>query len=200
MSELETLWNQRHLTASPWDSGRPCAELQRVLAEVPIAPCRTLEVGCGNGRNAVMLAQRGFEVTATDIASEALQQGQAAARAAKVDVRFVQSDVLKLPDIGAPFAFVLDRGLYQHARATDRLGFERVLERVTAPGSFYLAMMPSANDTVVRVPRAVKDYEVCLDYARVLKLVQLREIRFEPALMNGREVRPLMWSALFIRK
>lgn len=200
MAELETRWNQRHQAASPWDSGRPCAELQRVIQEFPIAPGRALEVGCGNGRNAVMLAERGFEVTATDISGEALQQGQAAARAAGAAVRFIQSDVLKLPDLGAPFPFVLDRGLYQHTRATDRSGFERLLERVTAPGSVYLAMMPSANDTAMRAPRAVRDYEVCLDYARILRLVQLREVRFDPVRVNGREVRALMWSAVFVRK
>jgi SAM-dependent methyltransferase len=199
MAELETVWNERHKAASPWDSGEPCAEVQRVLAEYPVKPGRALEIGCGNGRNAVLLASRGFEVTACDVSGEALERGRAAARAAGVEVRFVQADVLQLPEVGATFPFVLDRGLYQHTR-TDRGRFEKVLARVTAPGSLYHAIMPSANDDAARAPRAVKDYELCLDYARILRLVQLREIRFAPALVNGRELRPLMWSALFVRR
>ena len=199
MPELETVWNRRHQSASPWESGKPCAELQRVLKERPVAPGRALELGCGNGVNAAFLASRGFDVTAVDVSGDVLERARSSARSANVTVRFVHSDVLKLPALGGPFSFVFDRGYYQHGRV-ERDAFERVLERVTAPGSLYLAIMPSANDTQLRVPRAVKDYELCLDYARILRLAQLREFRFEPALVNGREVRALMWSAVFIRK
>ena len=31
-----------------------------------IAPCKVLDMGCGNGRNALFLSQQGFEVTAVD--------------------------------------------------------------------------------------------------------------------------------------
>jgi hypothetical protein len=110
--------------------------------------------------------------------------------------------VLKLPQgepFAAPFNFLFDRGLYQHARV-ERSAFERALERVTAPGSLYLAIMPNANDAATNAPRAVRDYELCLDLARLFRLVQLRECRFDPVVVNGREVSPLMWSALFCRK
>ena len=199
MAELETRWNERHKAASPWDSGQPCAEVLRVLAEHSIARSRALELGCGIGREAVALAQRGFEVSATDVSNEALERARAAAIAAGVVVDFFQADVLQLPEVGAPFPFVLDRGLYQHTR-TERPRFEKVLERITHPGSLYLVIAPSINDDAIRAPRAVRDYDLCLDYARLLRLVQLREVRFAPARVNGREVRPLMWSALFVRK
>ena len=200
MADVGTAWDQRHRSASPWDSGRPCRELERVLQEYAINACRALELGCGNGTNAVVLARRGFEVTAVDISGEALERGRAAARAAGAEVRFLKGDVLQLPDLGAPFGFVFDRGLYQHARATDRAGFERVLERVTAPGSLYLAIVPSAHDSAVRrVPRALRDYEMCLDLERSFRLLQLREIEFDPVVLEGRELRPLMWSALYRR-
>ena len=199
MADVGTVWNQRHRSASPWDSGRPCRELARVLEEHAIAPGRALELGCGNGINAVALARRGFEVTALDVSDEVLGRARAAAREANVQVRFLHADVRKLPDLGAPFPFVFDRGLYQHARL-DRPAFEQALERVTAPGSLYLAIMPNANDTAVNAPRAVRDADLCVDLARLFRLVQLRECRFDPVMLNGREVSPLMWSALFSRK
>lgn len=202
MADLGTVWNQRHRSASPWDSGRPCRELERVLAEHAIRPGRALELGCGNGTNAVFLARRGFEVTALDISDEVLGRARTAAREAGVEVRFVHADVLKLPEgepFAAPFNFLFDRGLYQHARL-ERDAFERALERVTAPGSLYLAIMPNANDGAINAPRAVRDHELCLDLARLFRLVQLRECRFDKVLLKGREVSPLMWSALFCRK
>jgi len=194
MAELETVWNQRHQSASPWDSGRPCAELQRVLQEYAIAPCRALELGCGNGLNAAYLASRGFDVTAVDVSGDVLEK----ARKASAQVKFVHSDVLALPDMGT-FGFVFDRGYYQHGRM-QREAFERVLERVTAPGSLYLAIMPNANDPAKIAPRAVRDQDLCTDLARSFRIVQLRECRFDAVKVNGREVRPLMWSVLFSRK
>ena len=195
MAELETVWNQRHQSASPWESGQPCAELQRVLQEHAIAPGRALELGCGNGVNAAFLAGRGFDVTAVDVSGEVLER----ARRTNTNVRFVHSDVLKLPDVGAPFSFVFDRGYYQHGRV-ERAAFERVLERVTAPGSLYLAIMPNANDPMKIAPRAVSDTELRADFARLFDVVHLRECRFDPVTLRGREVRPLMWSVLFSRK
>jgi SAM-dependent methyltransferase len=199
MPELETVWNRRHQSASPWESGKPCAELQRVLQERPVAPGRALEIGCGNGVNAAFLASRGFAVTACDISGDVLERARASARSADVSVRFFHSDVLKLPDLGAPFAFVFDRGYYQHGRV-ERAAFEKVLERVTGPGSLYLAIMPNANDRGVNAPRAVREEELRTDFARLFELMQLRECRFDPVILRGREVRPLMWSALFRRK
>jgi hypothetical protein len=49
---------------TPWETDRPSSELQRVIAEVPVLPCRAVELGCGTGASAVWLAQQGFDVTA----------------------------------------------------------------------------------------------------------------------------------------
>ena len=62
-------WNDRYRDDNlPWDTGRPSAELQRVLGRNPILSCRALELGCGTGTNSVWLAQQGFEVTGIDLA------------------------------------------------------------------------------------------------------------------------------------
>lgn len=50
--------------ADPW--------LSRVLPL--LKPGRALDVACGNGRNAIFLAERGFRVTAVDLSQEALSQ------------------------------------------------------------------------------------------------------------------------------
>lgn len=52
---------------APWETKHPSTELQRVIAEEKLQPCRTIELGCGTGINAVWLAQQGFDVTAVDI-------------------------------------------------------------------------------------------------------------------------------------
>ena len=70
-------WNERYeKDNTPWETGQPSSELQRVLAEFPIRPCRAVELGCGTGANAVWLAQQGFEVTALDLSPLAIARAR----------------------------------------------------------------------------------------------------------------------------
>src|SRR3989442_13794841 len=58
---------------TPWDSGRPSAELVRVL-DAGLLPGKTvLEIGCGTGTNAIEYASRGYQVTAIDLVDFALR-------------------------------------------------------------------------------------------------------------------------------
>lgn len=53
-------WDERYkMGDTPWETGQPSSELQRVVAEAGIQPCRTLELGCGTGASAVWLASKG---------------------------------------------------------------------------------------------------------------------------------------------
>ena len=139
-------WNERYATGdTPWDSGRPSDELKRILREGWVRSCRTLELGCGTGSNAVFLAQQGFEVTAVDTVAQAIEQAKAKAAQAGVDIQFLQSDAFGLPDLGPAFAFVFDRGLYHILRNNDLERFVEALRRVTEPGSVYLTLTGNAS-------------------------------------------------------
>lgn len=52
-----------------------------------------LDLGSGQGRNAIWLAQQGHEVTAVDISDVAAAQGPAAAAAAGTEVDFIAADL-----------------------------------------------------------------------------------------------------------
>ena len=68
-------------------SGRVNAPLEREVADLP--PGRALDLGCGEGADALWLAERGWQVTAVDIAQTALDRAAAEAsrRALVVDWR-----------------------------------------------------------------------------------------------------------------
>ena len=196
-------WNARYLTAdTPWDSGEPSQELARILSEGWVQPCRALEMGCGTGTNAVFLATQGFEVTALDLAGPAVEQARARAARAGVRVRFLQADVLAPPELGPAFPFVFDRGVYHHVREVDLDRFLEFLARVCEPGGFYLTLAGNANEPAPAEggPPRVHAHEISLELAPLFDLVQLREFRFDGVCIQGREVRPLAWSALLRRK
>ncbi len=196
-------WNERYAQGNtPWDSGHPSEELQRILAEREIARGRALELGCGTGTNAVFLAEQGFEVTAVDVSSLAIEQARAKAAEAGVDVTLEVADLLDLPDLGAPFPFVFDRGVYHTVRRDNEKGFVEMLSRVTAPGGIYLTLAGNANE--VRPgeegPPRVSAEEICRELCPPMELIQLREIHFYGTIVDGKRERPLAWSALFRRK
>ncbi len=72
------------------------AEVDFLLAELALPPgARILDVGCGIGRHAVELARRGFAVTGLDLSAGMLAEAAAAARAAGVEVAWVQADATR---------------------------------------------------------------------------------------------------------
>lgn len=74
-------WEQRYASTQVW-SGR----VNQTLAEVArgLVVGSALDLGCGEGGDAIWLARAGWQVTAVDISTNALERGRAAAEAARV--------------------------------------------------------------------------------------------------------------------
>lgn len=106
------LWNRMYRGTPTWELGQPDPELIRALDDRGVrGPGRAVDVGCGTGDNAIALAQRGFEVTALDIAERPLEQARAKAAAAGVSVEFRIADVTRLGGVEEAFDLIVDRGL-----------------------------------------------------------------------------------------
>jgi SAM-dependent methyltransferase len=119
-------WNQRYRAVDlVWG-----AEPNRFVAEVLGArePAgRALDLACGEGRNAIWLAQRGWSVTAVDYSAVAIGRARELAEAEGVAVEWICDDITAwVPEPGA-FALVLVS--YLQVRRPDR---ERVLARAAA--------------------------------------------------------------------
>jgi len=74
----EASWDERYRLAGGLWSGHPNPQLVREAAD--LAPGVALDVACGEGADAIWLAQHGWRVTAVDFSRVALDRG--AARAA----------------------------------------------------------------------------------------------------------------------
>ena len=58
-------WEERYASKSQIWSGRPNSTLVELIGHR--APGRALDLGCGEGGDAIWLAERGWQVTAVDI-------------------------------------------------------------------------------------------------------------------------------------
>jgi len=96
----ESVWDARYAELDQVWSGNPNLALTVEVAGA--TPGRALEVGCGEGADAVWLAMEGWAVTALDPSGVALARARAAAEAAGADVTWLQGVLLdvELPEGG----------------------------------------------------------------------------------------------------
>lgn len=86
-------WQARYAEATVW-SGKVNATTADVAGGLPVPPGgRALDLGCGEGGDAVWLAERGWAVTGVDIAPAAIERARAHAAAVGVPVDFVVGDL-----------------------------------------------------------------------------------------------------------
>ena len=99
------MWNDRYRQRGSVWGAAPNQFVAAYLAD--LEPCRILDVGAGQGRNAIWLAGRGHRVTAVDISDVAVAQGRELARGAGVDVEFIAADLAHWDPEPAAFDLVL---------------------------------------------------------------------------------------------
>jgi thioredoxin reductase/SAM-dependent methyltransferase len=148
-SANQTDWDHRYSGEPMW-SGRPNGTLVKELGG--LAPGRALDVGAGEGGDALWLAERGWQVTALDVSQRALDRiaAEATRRAVQVECRQADANARDAIDLAA---FDLVSAQYASIpRTPDGRGVSNLLGGV-APGgtllvvSHDLAPMRAAIDT-----------------------------------------------------
>lgn len=70
---------------------RICYEVMKLLP--PVKPYRVLDIGCGEGKDAVFLAKCGYAVTAFDISEQGIEKAKRLAEHNKTEVMFFKADL-----------------------------------------------------------------------------------------------------------
>ena len=135
-SANEADWDRRYSGEQMW-SGNPNGTLVNEIDGAP--PARALDVGAGEGGDALWLAERGWTVTASDISARALDriEAEAASRGLRVDLHHADANAL-----GAFPAEAFDLVLAMYAsipRTPDDRGVHNLLDAV-APGGVLLVV------------------------------------------------------------
>ena len=110
-----------------------------LVAETEALPTgRALDLACGEGRSAVWLAERGWDVTGVDFADVGLDKARGLAAARGVDPTWVEADLLEYDP--PPEAFDLVVILYLQLPADERRRVLRAAAAAVAPGGTLLVV------------------------------------------------------------
>lgn len=90
-NEERQRWDQRYAEGEYRPRVHPSPFLVEWLDRIPVG--HALDVATGTGRNALHLAEAGFDVTAVDISEVALARGRDEASRRGLDVRWVAADL-----------------------------------------------------------------------------------------------------------
>ncbi len=132
----DAAWDARYAEADRVWSGAPNGALVAEVSGMP--PGRVLDVGCGEGADAVWLARQGWEVVALDVSRVALDRAAAHAAEAGVEVEWVHAGLVEadLPD----WSFDLVSAQYPALLATADDVAEHALVDAVAPGGVLLVV------------------------------------------------------------
>ena len=149
----EQFWEERYRSHAAVWSGRP--NLQLVAETTELTPGAALDVGSGEGADAIWLASRGWQVTAVDFSTTALQRGAAHADALGADVagriRWVHADLTTWAPTEGTFDLVSAQ--FMHLPAVPRQALFARLATAVAPGGNLLIVGHHPADLQTTMPR-----------------------------------------------
>ena len=128
-------WNERYETAELVWSVEPNQFVVEVLTEEP--PGTGLDLACGEGRNAIWLAEQGWTMTGADFSAAGLAKAASLARARAVVVTWVEADAVTW---SGPAGLDLGLVAYLHLQPTDRAAALARLVAACRPGGLVVVV------------------------------------------------------------
>jgi SAM-dependent methyltransferase len=146
-------WDERYRSSGRVWSGNPNPQLVAEVTGRP--PGRALDVGCGEGADAIWLARAGWTVVATDISAVALERGAQHARdtdpAAAGRIEWRRADLLAGPP--GPGSFDLVSAQFMQLPPEPRATLFTALAGVVRDSGMLLIVGHHPSDLDTGVPR-----------------------------------------------
>ena len=152
-------WQVAQYEYTPERTAAEVEYLAAVLAEAAPGK-RVLDLGCGTGRHAIGLAERGFRVVGLDVSMWALIRAAESARAAGIEARWLRCDLLRgIPPEAEEADAAICLQSFGLGADEQQLRFLREVRRALVPGGL-LVLDHSSVLPIVRHYAAEDSFEV----------------------------------------
>ena len=136
--EWDQIYRKNPLNTLGWELGRPRPILVEIIKKDLINKGKALDICCGAGTNSIYLAKNGFQVTAIDISSIALNYVLEKKKKENLMIDLIRSSFVNLSFCSEIFDFIFDMGCFHHVEIEDRIYFIKGVSRTLKKHSFYL--------------------------------------------------------------
>tara|TARA_B100000809_G_scaffold66185_1_gene62886 strand:+ start:3853 stop:4452 length:600 start_codon:yes stop_codon:yes gene_type:complete len=100
-----------------------------------LIPGKICIIGCGRGYDAIMFAQKGFDVTAVDFAPSAIDSVKSLAINSKVKVNIVKADIFSLKSESMnTYDFIIEQTCFCAIHPSRRKEYEILVKSILKPG------------------------------------------------------------------
>jgi len=133
-------WNEFYANRAkpvPFFGPEPDESLSTWVNDGAILPGKAVDLGCGNGRNAVFLAKSGFSVEGVDYSRAAVQWAAQRANEAHVDVHLHNVSVFDFSIPPASYDLVYDSGCFHHMPPHRRSNYIALVAAALKPGGWF---------------------------------------------------------------
>jgi SAM-dependent methyltransferase len=174
---MSSFFDRMYEETPPWETGSPQPSIAALVAE-GVVRGRVLDIGCGTGENALLVASRGLDVVGIDGASRAIDAARAKASERGIEVRFLVGDALGLPALGGRFDTVIDSGLFHTFSDDARVAYLRSLSSVLVPGASLFVLCFSDSEPNWGGPRRVTRDDLLRTFRTPFAVERIDEARY----------------------
>jgi cyclopropane fatty-acyl-phospholipid synthase-like methyltransferase len=140
LREPEGFWDKFYQDREkriPFFVNKPDENLVQYVEHGTINTGKALELGCGPGRNAIFLAEHGWQVDAVDLSKESLQWAEKRAAEAGVHVNFIKENIFNLEVKESAYDLVYDSGCFHHIAPHRRMSYIELVTKSLKPGGCF---------------------------------------------------------------
>lgn len=176
-SRWEQVYENQAVEGLPWYYPGLDPDFTAALERYGIDGGDILDLCTGPGTQAMALAERGFRVTAMDIAGSAVEKACVKAREDGLDIVFHQDDIL-VSHLDRTFDLVFDRGCFHIFPRDKRRDYVPAVTRLIKPGGYLMLKCFSHLETRPEGPYRIAPAEIEELFSAGFEILALQHTTF----------------------
>lgn len=151
---MTTIYDEKYQMEGYYWGKRPSSICYKVLELMPPErPVKLLDIGCGEGRNAVFFARNGYQVTAFDLSSAGVEKARRMAEEIGVSLEVFVADLLEFR-LKEPFDIFFSTGTLHYIPEELRAEILSNYKQFTSPTGLHVFSVFVRKPFIPRAPDA----------------------------------------------